>query len=52
MDSTFGILDAASGGSAAIYTHTGKPTHIISKVAIRMKKWLLYVIPSVEMSST
>jgi hypothetical protein len=23
-----------------------KPVHIISKVAIRMKKWLLYVIPS------
>jgi membrane fusion protein, multidrug efflux system len=26
----------------------GKPTHIISKVAIRMKKWLLYVMPTVQ----
>jgi multidrug resistance efflux pump len=46
------LLALGSGGSVAIYTHTGKPTHIISRVAIRMKKWLLYVIPSVEMSST
>jgi multidrug resistance efflux pump len=41
-------LSIGSGGSAAIYTQVGKPTHIISKVAIRMKKWLLYVMPSVE----
>lgn len=34
-------------GSAAIYTQVGKPTHIISKVAMRMKKWLLYVAPTV-----
>jgi hypothetical protein len=26
----------------------GKPTHIISKVVMRMKKWLLYIVPSVE----
>jgi len=39
-----------SGGTAAIYTKVGKPTHIISKVVMRMKKWLLYVIPSVEKS--
>jgi len=39
-------LAMGSGGSAAIYTKVGKPFHIISKVAIRMKKWLLYVIPS------
>jgi hypothetical protein len=32
--------------AVAIYTNTGKPVHIISKVAIRMKKWLLYVVPS------
>jgi hypothetical protein len=30
----------------AIYTNYGKPVHIISKVALRMKKWLLYVLPS------
>ncbi len=35
-----------AGGTVAIYTNYGKPVHIISKVAIRMKKWLLYVIPS------
>jgi hypothetical protein len=34
------------GGTVAIYTDEGKPVHIISKVAIRMKKWLSYVIPS------
>jgi multidrug resistance efflux pump len=43
-------LSLGSGGSAAIYTQKGKATHIISKVAIRMKKWLLYVMPSVEKS--
>jgi hypothetical protein len=41
-------LSMGSGGSAAIYTNKGKPVHIISKVALRMKKWLLYVIPSVQ----
>jgi membrane fusion protein (multidrug efflux system) len=43
-------LSLGSGGSAVIYTKVGKPTHVISKVAIRMKKWLLYVMPSVEKS--
>jgi membrane fusion protein, multidrug efflux system len=43
-------LSLGSGGSAVIYTQVGKPTHVISKVAIRMKKWLLYVMPSVEKS--
>ncbi len=43
-------LSLGSGGSAVIYTQAGKATHIISKVAIRMKKWLLYVMPSVEKS--
>jgi membrane fusion protein, multidrug efflux system len=41
-----GRLSIGSGGSAAIYTQVGKPTHIISKVTMRMKKWLLYVLPS------
>jgi multidrug resistance efflux pump len=41
-------LSIGSGGSAAIYTRSGKPTHIISKVTMRMKKWLLYVMPSVD----
>jgi multidrug resistance efflux pump len=38
-----------AGGTVAIYTDRGKPVHIISKVTIRMKKWLLYVVPSVNM---
>src|SRR5262249_51793766 len=39
-------LPLGAGGTVAIYTAEGKPVHIISKVAIRMKKWLLYVVPS------
>jgi membrane fusion protein, multidrug efflux system len=43
-------LSMGSGGTAAIYTNKGKPVHIIFKVALRMKKWLLYVVPSVQKS--
>ena len=39
-------LPLGAGGAVAIYTDHGKPVHIISKVTIRMKKWLLYVVPS------
>ena len=39
-------LPLGAGGTVAIYTNWGKPVHIISKVAIRMKKWLLYVVPA------
>lgn len=39
-------LPLGAGGTVAIYTDAGKPVHVISKVVIRMKKWLLYVIPS------
>ena len=35
-----------AGGTVAIYTDRGKPVHVISKVTLRMKKWLLYVVPS------
>jgi multidrug resistance efflux pump len=41
-------LALGTGGTVAIYTDYGKPVHIVSKVVIRMKKWLLYVLPSVE----
>ncbi len=41
-------LPLGAGGTVAIYTDKGKPVHIVSKVTIRMKKWLLYVLPSVE----
>ncbi len=39
-------LPLGAGGDVAIYTDHGKPVHIISKVALRMKKWLLYVMPT------
>lgn len=39
-------LPLGAGGTVAIYTDHGKPVHIITKVTIRMKKWLLYVVPS------
>jgi membrane fusion protein, multidrug efflux system len=45
-------VSLGSGGSATIYTKKGNATHVISKVAIRMKKWLLYVMPSVEKPSS
>ena len=41
-------LSLGSGGSAAIYTTHGKSVHIISKVVMRMKKWLAYVVPSAQ----
>jgi hypothetical protein len=41
-------LTIGSGGAVAIYTDRGMPVHIVSRVAIRMKKWLLYVLPSVQ----
>lgn len=45
-DQTLPKLPLGAGGTVAIYTDHGKPVHIVSKVAIRMKKWLLYIIPS------
>src|SRR5262249_28753375 len=44
-------LALGTGGTVAIYTDHGKQVHIISKVAIRMKKWLLYVLPTVRKPS-
>jgi multidrug resistance efflux pump len=41
-------LPLGAGGTVAIYTDYGKPVHVISKVALRIKKWLLFVLPSVE----
>src|SRR5262249_48653460 len=39
-------LPLGAGGAVAIYTDYGKPVHVISKVTIRVKKWLLFVVPS------
>ena len=43
-------LPLGAGGAVVIYTNHGKAVHVISKVTIRMKKWLLYVLPSVSSS--
>ncbi|MBI3410250.1 MAG: HlyD family secretion protein [Planctomycetes bacterium] len=45
-DSAVPQLPLGAGGTVAIYTTEIKPVHIITKVVIRMKKWLQYVIPS------
>jgi multidrug resistance efflux pump len=39
-------LPLGAGGTVAVYTREIKPVHVISKVVIRMKRWLSYVIPS------
>src|SRR5262249_25320966 len=39
-------LPLGAGGTVAIYTDHGKPGHFLSKIVIRMKKWLLYVVPA------
>jgi multidrug resistance efflux pump len=39
-------LPLGAGGTVAVYTDHGKAVHIVSKVAIRMKKWLLFVAPA------
>jgi multidrug resistance efflux pump len=36
-------LEMGAPGAVAIYTDWGKPFHVISKVAIRMEKWLYYL---------
>ena len=36
-------MPQGAGGSVAIYTHKGKPVHVISKVAIRINAWLGYL---------
>jgi RND family efflux transporter MFP subunit len=38
-------LPAGATGTAAIYTSSAMPTHIIRRVMIRMTAWLNYIIP-------
>lgn len=38
-------LPAGTTGTAAIYTSSAKPTHIIRRVMIRMSAWLNYINP-------
>jgi RND family efflux transporter MFP subunit len=39
-------LPAGAIGSAAIYTNSGKATHLIRRVMLRMEAWTNYIIPS------
>lgn len=36
-------IPQGAGGTVAVYTQAGKPVHVISKVALRMKAWLAYL---------
>jgi multidrug resistance efflux pump len=36
-------LPLGAAGSVAIYTNTGKPFHVISKITIRIKMWMNYL---------
>jgi multidrug resistance efflux pump len=38
-----GRIPQGAGGTVAVYTQSGKPVHIISKVALRMSAWLGYL---------
>ncbi|MCC9608987.1 efflux RND transporter periplasmic adaptor subunit [Blastopirellula sp. JC732] len=38
-------LPMGTAGVTAIYTDTGKPFHVISKVTIRIKTWMYYLLP-------
>jgi hypothetical protein len=37
-------LPLGAAGTTAIYTKVGKPFHLITKIALRMKSWL-YNLP-------
>jgi len=37
------ILPQGAAGTLAVYTSTGKPMHVISKVTLRIKAWLAYL---------
>lgn len=39
------VIAGGAKGSAAIYTESMKPTHVIRKVMIRMDAWLNYLLP-------
>lgn len=38
-------IPSGAAGTAAIYTNSGKPTHIIRKVMIRMDAYMNYIVP-------
>ncbi|MAT70204.1 MAG: secretion protein HlyD [Planctomycetaceae bacterium] len=39
-------LPMGATGTVAIYTHSGSAFHVISRVTVRMKAWLYYLIPT------
>jgi len=36
-------LPLGAAGTTAIYTNSGKPFHLISKIALRIKGWMYYL---------
>ncbi len=44
-DSISDSLAIGATGAAAIYTDAGAPFHIISKVTVRIKAWMYYLLP-------
>lgn len=38
-------LPGGAAGTAAIYTQSAKPTHVMRKIMIRMEAWQNYIIP-------
>ncbi|MBW1828846.1 MAG: HlyD family secretion protein [Deltaproteobacteria bacterium] len=42
-ESAASLAQSAAGTMLAVYTHKGKPFHIISKVVIRMQAWSAYL---------
>lgn len=38
-------LAMGTAGSVVIYTETGKPFHVISKVTVRINAWMYYLMP-------
>src|SRR5262249_18694022 len=41
-------IPMGAGGDVAIFTKHVKAIHVFSKVTLRMKKWLMYVLPTVH----
>ena len=40
---TDALIPQGAGGTVAVYTRSGKPVHIITKVVMRMQAWLGYL---------
>ena len=40
---TDALIPQGAGGTVAVYTQSGKPVHLITKVVMRMQAWLAYL---------